>query len=64
MGAKDEDTAGNAGSQLFSVGTSCHTSLCWENYRGGAHARTRTGDLILTKNVLCLLSYVGATRPE
>ena len=27
---------------------------------GGAHAGIRTQDLILTKNVLCLLSYVGA----
>ena len=26
----------------------------------GAHIRTRTGDLILTKDVLYLLSYVGA----
>ena len=25
----------------------------------GAHIRTRTGDLILTKDVLYLLSYVG-----
>src|SRR3990172_6863184 len=27
---------------------------------GGAHNRTRTGDLALTKGVLCQLSYVGA----
>ncbi len=26
----------------------------------GAHDRTRTGDPVLTKNVLYLLSYVGA----
>ena len=25
----------------------------------GAHNRTRTGDLFLTKEVLCQLSYVG-----
>ena len=25
----------------------------------GAHARVRTGDLLLTKEVLCQLSYVG-----
>ena len=25
----------------------------------GAHVRVRTGDLVLTKDVLCLLSYVG-----
>jgi hypothetical protein len=25
----------------------------------GAHVRARTGDLFLTKEVLCLLSYVG-----
>ena len=25
----------------------------------GAHDRDRTGDLILTKNALCLLSYTG-----
>ena len=28
--------------------------------KSGAHIRTRTGDLILTKDVLYLLSYVGA----
>lgn len=28
----------------------------------GAHAGIRTQDLILTKNVLCLLSYVGAVH--
>ncbi len=27
--------------------------------RSGAHNRDRTGDLILTKDVLCQLSYVG-----
>ena len=27
----------------------------------GAHIRTRTGDLFLTKEVLYLLSYVGKT---
>ena len=27
---------------------------------GGAHNRTRTDDLFLTKEVLCRLSYVGA----
>ena len=27
--------------------------------RNGAHIRTRTGDLFLTKEVLYLLSYVG-----
>jgi hypothetical protein len=26
----------------------------------GAHARIRTGDLFLTKEMLCHLSYVGA----
>src|SRR6188768_1509927 len=30
--------------------------------RGGAHVRVRTGDLFLTKEVLCLLSYVGPRR--
>ena len=29
---------------------------------GGAHVRARTGDLFLTKEVLCLLSYVGPHR--
>jgi hypothetical protein len=29
---------------------------------GGAHVRARTGDLVLTKDVLCQLSYVGARR--
>src|SRR5947209_4787139 len=28
--------------------------------RVGAHARIRTGDLLLTKEMLCHLSYVGA----
>lgn len=28
----------------------------------GAHVRVRTGDLFLTKEVLCLLSYVGPRR--
>ena len=28
----------------------------------GAHVRARTGDLVLTKDVLCQLSYVGARR--
>ena len=28
----------------------------------GAHVRARTGDLFLTKEVLCLLSYVGAPQ--
>src|SRR5207237_6946736 len=33
--------------------------------RLGAHDRDRTGDLVLTKNVLYLLSYVGiAPEPE
>ena len=27
--------------------------------RDGAHVRARTGDLLLTKEVLCQLSYVG-----
>jgi hypothetical protein len=30
--------------------------------RAGAHVRVRTGDLFLTKEVLCLLSYVGPCR--
>ena len=29
------------------------------NFVSGAHIRTRTGDLFLTKEVLYLLSYVG-----
>ena len=28
---------------------------------GGAHDQIRTGDLVLTKNALCRLSYVGRT---
>ncbi len=28
----------------------------------GAHDRNRTGDLILTKDVLCRLSYMGVIR--
>ena len=30
---------------------------------GGAHDRIRTGDLVLTKDVLYLLSYVGNLAP-
>ena len=30
----------------------------------GAHARIRTGDLFLTKEMLCHLSYVGETQPK
>ncbi len=30
--------------------------------KGGAHERDRTADLVLTKDVLCRLSYVGAIR--
>ena len=32
----------------------------WSRSVAGAHDRDRTGDLVLTKNVLYLLSYVGA----
>ena len=31
-------------------------------HNDGAHIRTRTGDLFLTKEVLYLLSYVGLTK--
>jgi hypothetical protein len=31
---------------------------------GGADDRNRTGDLILTKDVLYLLSYISAKRPH
>ena len=31
----------------------------WRGYGTGAHVRARTGDLFLTKEVLCQLSYVG-----
>jgi hypothetical protein len=30
--------------------------------KNGAHIRTRTGDLFLTKEVLYLLSYVGLLK--
>src|SRR6202140_5444892 len=30
----------------------------------GAHARIRTGDLFLTKEMLCHLSYVGGAQPS
>ena len=33
--------------------------LCGETALTGAHTRIRTGDLILTKDALCQLSYVG-----
>lgn len=32
--------------------------------RSGAHARIRTGDLLLTKEMLYRLSYVGAARSD
>ncbi len=32
------------------------------NLKLKAHDRTRTDDLLLTKEVLCLLSYVGSTK--
>ncbi len=52
------------------TGSGKHRSEPWagsyrrgEAKRGfGAHAGIRTQDLILTKNVLCLLSYVGAVH--
>lgn len=34
------------------------------HYSFGAHGRTRTADLILTKDVLCLLSYMGLRTHE
>jgi hypothetical protein len=34
-------------------------SMRTDNKKNGAHIRTRTGDLFLTKEVLYLLSYVG-----
>ena len=34
------------------------------NLKNGAHIRTRTGDLFLTKEVLYLLSYVGRLKLE
>src|SRR5215472_5687101 len=37
---------------------SAHTYICmWRD--PGAHDRNRTGDLVLTKDVLCRLSYMG-----
>ncbi len=33
-------------------------------FKTGAHIRTRTGDLFLTKEVLYLLSYVGVCYLE
>ena len=44
--------------------------VAFQGGRCGAHVRARTGDLFLTKEVLCLLSYVGQagqvchTRPR
>jgi hypothetical protein len=39
----------------------CVVVFCFFEYsvKNGAHIRTRTGDLFLTKEVLYLLSYVG-----
>ena len=34
------------------------------SFLSGAHIRTRTGDLFLTKEVLYLLSYVGTLKLE
>jgi hypothetical protein len=33
--------------------------LGWNFERTGADDRDRTGDLVLTKDVLCQLSYIG-----
>src|SRR5207244_9953412 len=38
-----------------------HALLAATVIRNGAHDRIRTGDLVLTKNALCQLSYVGAS---
>src|SRR5256712_9110895 len=45
-------------------GSDCRTKagLLYSTEDDGAHARIRTGDLFLTKEMLYRLSYVGGTR--
>src|SRR5687768_17323387 len=37
----------------------CFLSMPFHPRRGGAHDQNRTDDLVLTKDALCRLSYVG-----
>jgi hypothetical protein len=37
---------------------------CWGHRGTGAHDRDRTGDLVLTKDVLYRLSYVSVSFPS
>jgi hypothetical protein len=40
------------------------TTHLYRLFRYGAHDRNRTGDLVLTKDVLYRLSYVGPGPPD
>src|SRR5437764_15018370 len=51
MGARRSDSPSEAASR--------HVWLPGLRANDGAHVRARTGDLFLTKEVLCQLSYVG-----
>jgi hypothetical protein len=51
--------------QLRLVNSACERKALVQASRGlGAHARIRTGDLFLTKEMLCHLSYVGESQPK
>ena len=45
-----------------SAGLQRHSRISVLGPAAGAHGRSRTADLILTKDALCLLSYVGMSR--
>ena len=47
----------------FSIGCVTENGLIELEAGYGAHARIRTGDLFLTKEMLYRLSYVGGLRP-
>src|SRR5688572_28524550 len=40
----------------------CHPKLAGKRAKDGADDPDRTGDLVLTKDVLCQLSYIGLRR--
>src|ERR1700674_4389757 len=60
--ARSERSQPALGRWLF--GPRRQTQRCPRPIRFGAHARIRTGDLFLTKEMLCHLSYVGEPQPK
>ena len=55
--------SGQEGLEPPTVGFGNRCSTNWSYCPIEAHNQTRTGDLFLTKEVLYLLSYVGALQP-